>query len=158
MKRLAFAFIPAFLGLLVMAGSAGAQQKPLKDQLIGTWTLVSSNAYGEKPLGIQMFDASGHFAVILLRADVPKYTANNRLQATPAEQKATVDGSLASFGTYSVEGTDLKVHFDGSTFPNWKGADQKRTNVTVNGDEFRYTVPAPSGGGVSSELVWRRAK
>ena len=102
--------------------------------------------------------ASGHFSSFLTKNNIPKYVVNNRLQATPVEQKATVEGSLGYFGTYSVEGTDLKMHIDGSSFPNWTGTDQKRTNVAVNGDELRYTQPTPSTGGSETTIIWRRAK
>jgi hypothetical protein len=159
MTRIAYALISAFLGLSLTVGSARAQTKPLKDQIVGTWMLVSAKSYGDNPLGTWMFDPNGHFAAILMRKDVATYASGNRLQTTPVEQKATVDGTIAFFGTYTADGTDLKFHVDGSTFPNWKGTDQKRSNVTVNGDEFRYTQPTPSSGGAEPEQnVWRRAK
>ena len=95
---------------------------------------------------------------MLMRSDLPKYASNNRTQGAPAEYKATVDGSLAYFGTYSVSGTDLNLHIEGSTFANWTGTDQKRTNIAVAGDEFKYTQPAPSGGGPATVIVWKRVK
>jgi hypothetical protein len=146
------------LGLVFSLSGAVAQTKSLKDQLVGTWTLVSTDAYGANPKGSYMFDANGRFSAILMRNDLPKYTSNNRTQGTSAEYKATVDGSLAYFGTYSVSGTDLNLHVEGSTFANWTGTDQKRTNVSVAGDEFKYTVSAPSGGGPAAPVVWKRVK
>jgi hypothetical protein len=146
------------LGLVFSLSSALAQTKSLKDQLVGTWTLNSTDAYGPNPKGSYMFDPNGRFSAILMRNDLPKYTSNNRTQATATEYKATVDGSLAYFGTYSVSGTELTLHVEGSTFANWTGTDQKRTNISVTGDEFKYTVPAPSGGGPAAPVVWKRAK
>ena len=50
------------------------------------------------------------------------------------------------------------VHIDGSTFPNFDGANQKRS-FTLAGDELRYTNPvATIGQGVVVEAVWKRAK
>jgi len=56
-----------------------AQQKLLKDQLVGTWTLVSSDQvrpdasklkqFGTNPKGINVFDANGRFFVMVARAD-----------------------------------------------------------------------------------------
>jgi len=103
-------------------------------------------------------EANGRFSAILMRADLPKYASNNRVQGTAAEHKSTVEGSLAYFGTYSVNGTDLNLHIEGSTFPNWTGADQKRTNISLVGDEFKYVQPLPSGGGSPTPVVWKRAK
>ena len=51
-----------------------------------------------------------------------------------------------------------------SSFPNWAGTDQKRTNFSVTGDELKYTNQAPSGGyqylvpASAPFVVWRRVK
>jgi Lipocalin-like domain len=103
---LTFSAITA-LGLIFSLGGAVAQTKSLKDQLVGTWTLFSTDAYGPSPKGSYMFDPNGRFSAILMRNDLPKYSSNNRTQGTPPEYKATVDGSLAYFGTYSVIGPNL---------------------------------------------------
>jgi Lipocalin-like domain len=146
------------LGLAFSFNSAFAQQSALKDQLVGTWTLVTAEAFGSNPKGQIIFDANGHFSAALLRETLPKIAANNRLQGTPEENKAVVGGSLVFFGTYSVNGTDLNVRVEGSSFPNWEGASQKRTNVSISGDELKYTQPSPSGGGPATVVIWKRAK
>ena len=69
-----------------------------------------------------------------------------------------VHGSIAYFGTYVLDGATLKMHVDTSTFPNWTGTEQRRTNVTLTSDELKYTNTAPSVGGAPAVLVWRRAK
>lgn len=140
---------------IALSGAAAAQSA--KD-VVGAWTLVTADAFGPNPRGVAIFEANGHFSIMLTRADLPKYASNNRTLATPAEYKATVDGSLAYFGTYSLSGTDLNLHIEGSTFANWIGGDQKRVNVSVTADEFKYVQPLPSGGGPPAPVVWRRAK
>jgi Lipocalin-like domain len=145
------------LGLAMLPGSAVAQSA--KD-LVGSWTAVSVDAYGPNPKGSLIFEANGRFSLQLMRADLPKYASNNRTQGTPAEYKITVEGSISYFGTYSVSGTDLMLHVEGSTFPNWTGTDQKRVNLAVTADELKYTNPTPSGGpaGAAIPLVWKRLK
>jgi hypothetical protein len=145
------------LGLAMLPGSAVAQSA--KD-LVGSWTAVSVDAYGPNPKGSLIFEANGRFSLQLMRADLPKYASNNRTQGTPAEYKTTVEGSISYFGTYSVSGTDLMLHVEGSTFPNWTGTDQKRVNLAVTADELKYTNPTPSGGpaGAAIPLVWKRLK
>src|ERR1700682_242198 len=128
----------AALGLALSAGIAVAQSATA---LVGSWTAVSVDAYGPNPKGSLIFEANSRFSLQLMRADLPKYASNNRTQGTPAEYKATVEGSLAYFGTYTVSGTDLNVHIEGSTFPNWIGTDQKRINLSVTGDELKYNQP-----------------
>jgi hypothetical protein len=148
-------FMMTALALMLMAGYAAAQSA--KD-LVGAWSLSSADAFGPAPKGALIFEANGRFSAMLMRAELPKYASNNRTQATPAEYKATVDGSIAYFGTYSVSGTDLNFHIEGSTFPNWTGNDQKRINMSVAGDELKYIQPIPSGGGAAIAVVWKRVK
>jgi hypothetical protein len=149
------ALVITALGFVLSAGHAAAQSA--KD-LVGAWTLSSAEAFGPAPKGSLILEANGRFSAMLMRNDLPKYASNNRTQGAPAEYKATVDGSLAYFGTHSVSGTDLNLHIEGSTFANWTGTDQKRTNIAVTGDEFKYTQPAPSGGGPPTVIVWKRVK
>jgi Lipocalin-like domain len=105
------------LGLVLSVNHAPAQ---LAKDIVGTWTIESAgDAYSSTPRGSLILTANGRYSLQLLRPDLPKYASNNRTKGTPAEYKATVEGSLSYFGTYSVNGTDLTLHVEGSTFPNW---------------------------------------
>ena len=145
----------AALGLALTAGDAAALSE---NDLVGTWTLVSADQWGPNPKGVMIFDAGGHVAAQLMRSDLPKYKSDNRSEGTPEEYKATVQGMIAFYGTYAVSGTDLLFHYEGCSFPNWIGVDQKRTNVTLNGDDLKWTQPTPSAGGPPAPIVWKRAK
>jgi hypothetical protein len=153
-----------FLGVVLSASEVFAQST--KD-LAGTWTLVSSvteqggnktDTYGPNPKGILMVDANGRYVITFARANLPKVASNNRTTATPEENKAIVQGSVAHFGTLSVNAADQTITFkiETSTFPNNDGTEQKRP-FTVTGDELQWTVPAASGGGTAT-TVWKRAK
>jgi Lipocalin-like domain len=158
----------ALLCLAFPGSDAFAQGKSLKEQLVGTWTMVSNvnmhpdgskfEALGPNPRGVFMLDANGHFAITLLGEGRRKFASNNRLESTPDENKSVVQGAIAYFGTYTVNEADhtLNFHIERCTFPNWDGTDQKRS-VTITGDEMKYTNTAASGGG-KAELVWKRAK
>ena len=149
------------LGLTLFADNAAAQSA--KD-LVGSWAPVSVDAYGPNPKGSLVFEANGRYSLLLIRPDLMRYLSNIRTQGTPTEYKNTVEGSLSHLGTYSVSGTDLIFHVEASTFPNWTGTDQKRINLSVNGDELKYTNLAPSGGyrylvpADAPFVVWRRIK
>lgn len=147
-------FAVVSLGVTLALSPAVAQSSM---DLIGTWTLVSADGLGPSPKGSLMFDKDGHFSAIFLRADLPKYASNNRSQGTADGYRAIANGSIAAFGTYTLDGTDLNLHIDGSTFPNWIGADRKRTSVTISASELRYTQPTPSAGGRPAVIVWKRA-
>ena len=143
------------LGLALLGGNAVAQSA--KD-LVGTWTPVSVEIFGPNPKGNLTLDANGHFSLQLLRADLKNVAANKRDMGTPEENQAIVHGSIAYYGTYTMNGTDLVLHIEACSFPNWSGTDQKRTNVILTADQLTYTNPAPSvGSGKSNVLVWKRA-
>jgi hypothetical protein len=158
----------ALLCLALPGSDAFAQGKSLKEQVVGTWTMVSNagihpdgskyEPLGPNPRGVFMLDANGHFAITLLGEGRRKFASNNRLESTPDENKSVVQSAIAYFGTYTVNEADhaLNFHIERCTFPNWDGTDQKRS-VTITGDEMKYTNTAASGGG-KAELVWKRAK
>ena len=157
------------LGTALLPGNAVAQQKTLKEQLVGTWTLVSAETtaqdgtktalFGTNPKGIVMFDAGGRFAQIQVRADRPKFKANNRLQGTPEENKAALAGGVGQFGTWTINESDknLNVHMDAVVhYPNEEGTDQKRL-ISLTADELKIINPLTGEGG-RAELVYQRAK
>jgi hypothetical protein len=158
----------ATLGLTLLLGDAIAQRKSLKDQLIGTWTFVSSTGkltdgsptWGTNPMGTLIFTENGRFSVQIMRSDRAKFASNNRMKGTPEEIKAMVEGTISYFGTYTVDeaGKILTYKIEGASFPNWNGTDQKRPIVSLTSDELKYSNPAPSIGGPTTELTWKRAK
>lgn len=155
------------LGFAAIPGSAISQQKSLKDQLVGTWTFVSSTTrlpdgspvWGSNPKGLTIFTENGRYSSHIVRSDRPKFAANSRAKGTPEENKAAVLGGIASFGTYTVdEGKKtFTIRFEGSSYPNLEGTEQTRP-FTITGDELKVTNPAPSIGGSPSEITYRRAK
>jgi hypothetical protein len=152
----ALASVVAFL-----PGSAISQPKSLKDQLVGTWMMLSARnlkpdgssdyIFGPNGKGILIFQQNGRFAFVLINPDVPKFASNNRVAATAEELKAAYQGSFASFGRFSVDESDRSFvfHFEYSTFPNYNGADQKRYVKAISADEFEIRSEATPIGGVS---------
>jgi lipocalin-like protein len=158
-----------FLIVALPAANAASQQAEgtLKEQLVGTWLLVSNynerpdgskfEPLGANPIGMLIFDENGRMSSQLMRSGLPKFASNNRQEGTPEENKAIVQGVLCYFGTYSVNEADhtLNFHIESSSFPNWNGTDQKRS-FTITGDELTYISPGASGG--TAHVVWKRAK
>jgi Lipocalin-like domain len=156
------------LGLALLGSDAAAQQKSLKDQLTGAWVIVSTDQmspdgtkhqlFGPSPKGVLVLDASGQYVQIIVRPGRPKFKANNRQQGTAEENQAAVQGTTATFGTWSVdEGSKtLVVRIEGGMYPNQDGTESKRP-VSVSGDELKITNPATASG-MKSDNVWRRAK
>jgi hypothetical protein len=158
----------AALGVASMTSSTvGQPAKSDKERFIGTWTLVSltsgegvnqTQPYGPNPKGTMMADANGRFSITVVRSDLPKVASNNRMSGTPEENKAIVQGSIAYFGTYSIDEAThvLTVNVEGSTYPNFTGGTQTRI-LSFDGDEVTYFNPTPSMGG-SAKVTYRRAK
>jgi hypothetical protein len=134
---------------------------------VGSWVFVSGGAklpdgksvWGDNPKGLLIFTENGRYSSQIMRSDLPKFASGNRLQGTPEENKAIVQGSVASFGTYTVDeqGKTFTVRWEANTFPNQMGQSQTRS-FTISGDELRISNPAPSAGGPPSELIYRRDK
>lgn len=160
----------ALLGaMLGDAPDAWAQQQTsgLKDQVIGTWSLMEqwveqdgkkTQRFGLNPKGLAIYEGNGRFVSILLRPDLPKFVSNNAMAGTAEENQAVVRGSTAFYGTWSVNDSEgsLGIRIDGSTFPNWDGQDQKR-GVSISGDDMKVCTPGAQIGGTAC-AIWKRVK
>ena len=154
------------LTLLVCLGTAATTAAQTAKDMIGTWRLVSDvntasdggkvEPFGHTPEGIAIFDSGGHFAIVISRSDLQKFASNNRMQGTPEENKAIVQGSIGFFVMYAVADDVIVQHIEGGTWPSWMGTDQKRTITSFAKDEQTWTTVASFGG--KSELRWRRVK
>jgi hypothetical protein len=159
----------AILSLFV-ASRSWAQEKGAASakQLVGHWSLVSNvnekdgkktDVLGPNPKGLFIYDSSGRYAIQMFRADLPKVASNNRVTATAEENKAIVQGSLAHYGTYTVnekEGT-FTIKQEAGTYANLVGAGQLR-KFLITGDELKMTAPYPSAGAGTNYLTLKRLK
>jgi hypothetical protein len=94
-----------------------------------------------------------------MRSDRPKYAIDSFgqiAQATAEENKATAQGAMTYFGTYSVNEAErtIDIRVEASSFPNWNGSEQKRSFGTE--DQLKLTVRPPRGGSV--DVLWKRAR
>jgi len=159
----------AAVTIAMLPDSTTAQQKSIKDQLVGAWTFVSAfdfypdgrkdDRWEANPKGVFIFDATGHYAFFISRADLPKIAGNSPFKATAEESQAIMRGLGASFGTYTVNEAEkiLITRVEGGIFPNQIGAEQRRVIVSLTADELKYTNQATTTG-VRAESIWRRAK
>jgi Lipocalin-like domain len=148
---------------------AGSSAKTAKERLVGSWRLASLTVgegddqilpYGPSPKGFMMVDANGRFMITVVRSDLPNFAANNRMRGTPDENNSIVQGSIAYYGTYTIDEATrvITVQVEGSTFPNFTGGTQTRI-LSFNGDdEVTYLNPTPSHGGAPAKVTYRRAK
>src|SRR5262245_25229560 len=137
------------LTFALLPSSAVGQQKPSKDQLVGTWTLVSTDNtqnFGANPKGMLVFDGNGRYSLVFMRSDLPKFAAS-------AADKGTAEEN------YTVNEADKTItsRAEGSWFPNQVGTEAKRIITSLTADELKYTNPATALG-TTAHTVWRRGK
>ena len=152
----------AAFGVVLPLGNAMAQQKSLKEQLVGTWTLASvtevyqdgrkENPWGPAVKGAVSFDGNGKVLLMIIGADLPAPSGK------PQESSRMV---VAYFGTYSVDEAAKTVTYtaERATTPNFDGLARK-ASVTLSGDELVQTsasIATPQGT-FTPNLVFKRAK
>ena len=171
MSRFITFAVVATTGLAVgfMPGAAFGQQRSLKEQLVGVWTLVSADVtpvggakrqdFGANPKGILILDAGGRYALVQGSADRPKFKDANNLRtgATTEEFAAAARGFAANFGSWSVNEADKALirSYEIALIPNNDGLESK-VSVTMAGDELKLSGTAANGARV--DAVYRRAK
>ena len=151
------------LGLALLAVNAVAQQKTLKETIVGTWSVASVsdhyedgkkiNPWGAGMSGNLTFDNSGHFSQILIGEQQPAMKSNDPRRADAL--------AIAYFGSYTVNEADkvVSVKVEHATNSSRNGADQKWT-VTISADALSL-VGSPrkdDKGTFSPHLEVKRAK
>jgi len=158
-----FAVGAVLAGLLSAPGIALGQS--LKEQIVGAWRQVSiyieeggvkAQPYGENPVGLAVFDRSGYVISFLSKPELPKFAAKNRLKGTDEEYRGVMQGMIAGFGTYTIDGDTVTIKWLASSYPNRAGTTEKRTYKIV-GDEMTAVNPTASSGGTSYQK-WVRVK
>jgi hypothetical protein len=165
-------FFAALLAAGLCVGSAAAQSaKSMREQIVGTWQFVIAEIttadgkktlpFGDHPKGMLIFTPDGHFSQVHVSGGLPRIASNNRLAGTDADNKAIVQGTLALFGTYTVDEQKktLTFNIEASTFPNQEGTSQTRSIDRLTADEFRNTNPgAARDGPALASNFYTRAK
>lgn len=146
--------LPGLL-LMAMASVATAQPSP---SIVGTWRVVQFDnigngkvfhRFGEKPLGLFVYTANGYVAIQISNPANPicigpgtKYGWGRRdetnLPACTAKQmQALIDGTIAYWGTYSVnQAAGVVIHHVKSDLGNGYAGSDKRRPFRLDGDRL----------------------
>jgi hypothetical protein len=142
----------------------------IKEQLIGTWRLISvcairqsdgevKHPFGKRSVGQLMYDSIGNMSVVIMRPERPRSSINDKSQATTGEIKSAFEGFEAYFGAYKIDEEKKIVihHIKGSSFPNWEGTAQTRF-AELSGNQLTLRTPPLSyrGETFTWKLVWER--
>jgi hypothetical protein len=132
--------------LLAAIAATGVPARAEDNPLVGTWRLVSferqnvdtkavSQGYGGNAMGYVIYTPDGHVSFMVVDA---KRKSPAQAYATDAEAISLYRTMNAYFGTYRVEGDQIKIHLDLS-------ADQSDFDTTrtfkINGDRLTSTTP-----------------
>jgi len=164
---LSISAIVAF-SLALLPGGAVGQQKSIKEQIVGAWTLVSFDSFdssgakipnmeGGNLKGQYIFADNGRMSLQVI-SEYPKLASNDRMKTTAAEEKAIAHGILSYFGSYTINEADktVSLNIERSSFPNQVAPSVKRV-ATFTGDELKLDNPGRLAGG-RTVMVWRRVK
>ena len=143
--------------LVLLSTGVVAQQKSLKEQIQGPWSLAScnsTNAKGEKAVNC----ASNNPRGILILAGNGNYASTT---IAGGRKDTDAPGVAANFGTWSVNEADktLTLHPVGARNPTIEGKDIK-LNISLNGEELKTTGDISVAGNQVAHLdsSYRRFK
>lgn len=156
-------------GAAYLPASAPAQEPSLKDQLVGSWEIVSDDTigpngekrpvFGEKLHGILIFSANGYFALVASDAARPQWKEKLRSQVTDAEYKTTALGLFAQSGKWSIdENSKMLIKVMTSAFNPANEEKTTKLPISLQGDELTITDPASPAAGGSAVEIYHRAK
>ena len=154
------------LGFLMTGLPTSASAESIRDQILGTWALVSNSdqnsdgtpKWGNNREGSLIFESNGRYSFVIIRSDLPKFAANSADKGTSEENASVVHGSFANFGTFTVDDEVKKsftTNIEASIYPNIVGRSLTRTITAIGPDELQYTNAATATG-ASANAVWRK--
>jgi Lipocalin-like domain len=154
---------------LTLSGVAFAQQKPVKEEIVGAWTLVSVTSemddgskgepFGPSPKGIYHILERRPFFALSIKRRHSEDSANDRAKATPEEAQTIVASSIAHYGTYSIDENTkvILVNLAASTYASVAAIpNQKRTITLLTSDELKFDDPRTPNG-MTLRSTWKRA-
>ncbi|HTF53191.1 MAG TPA: lipocalin-like domain-containing protein [Pseudonocardia sp.] len=154
-----------------MSADANAENRSLRERLVGSWRLVSYEArqddgrrviypLGKDARGYILYTPDGYMSAQIMQPDRPPYRAPDPSGGTLTESAQASRGYLAYSGPYHVEGDSIVVHEPQvSLFPNWVDEIQSRRAVLSDRRlELSATEPVLFGEDLlTAVLVWERA-
>ncbi len=142
----------------------------VRDRLIGTWMLVSTEErlkngttrpfkeVGPNGRGYLMYTADGHMCAALMRPGRPKW--KNYEEPTREEKIAAIDGLVAYCGRFEVDEAKQAVYHypEVAWSPNYLGTKQTRPYKFENGLLVFSSTETGDPQVESWNITWRKAK
>jgi len=153
-RKVAVVVVAIVASLTLSMSAALAQQKSLRDRIVGTWKLVSVDSVrpngqtlnfwmGLHPTGLIIYQPNGYMAVQIMH-DPRAMFAKTPPTSTPTydELKNAFFGYYAYWGTYTINEADSSVvhSVQGSLLPGEVGLNYKRF-LSIDGTKLIVTTP-----------------
>ena len=155
--------------IVIVAALAGTASGQGKDDLVGTWKLVSAWStrpngervvlYGKHPIGFLTYTKEVRMSAMLTDSDRPPLSSEDRIAAPAAERAAAFSNFAAYAGTFRIEGGRVIHHVEISSLQNLVGTDQVR-QMKLEGNRLTLWPPPRTFGGEQrvNELIWERLR
>ena len=151
-----------------MQSQSKESQQTVRDKIVGTWTLVSTEErlrdgttrpypdLGSNASGYLMYSNDGHMCAMLMKPSRPKW--NDDIYPSDAEKLTAGSGFTAYCGAYSI---DEKVHVithhpELSYSPNFIGTDQPRP-YRFEGNRLVFSGTEKDGEVERWTIVWEKS-
>lgn len=144
-------------------------QKYIKDDIIGSWKLVSwkytneegktVDFFGERPMGILTYDPSGYMNAQLMRSDRQNFRSESLTGGSAEEISAAYLSYAAYYGRFFEKSPGEIIHeVEGSLFPNWVGHEEIRYGK-IEGEYLILSTPPIDAQGkkIVFKVTWKRA-
>jgi Lipocalin-like domain len=154
---------------LCASSAFGETESEIRDRLVGTWRLVSTEEvlkdgssrpmqYGPRGKGFLMYQRDGFMCADLVNPDRPKWA--DPLHLTADEKAAVADGTFAYCGRYEI---DVKlrqiVHLpEVATSPAYVGSRQVRPYSFENGRLVLGDVEKEDPEVARWKIVWEKVR
>jgi hypothetical protein len=134
-------------------------------RFLGAWALVSCEhrwssgevvkLFGDDPLGLLLYETSGHMSAQLSVATPKRFAGEDFLQASDLEAAEAWRKYIGYWGTFQVyPDQSLIVHrVEGCSFANWIGTEQHRHFRFDDSNRLILEAESPSG---HTMLVWQK--
>ena len=167
MRKVALVFMAC---LFSNAGRAQSSVAEVKQRLVGTWKVISSQrtlkdgrkafdpALGPHGMGFLIYSADGHMCAELMNPDRPAW--KNSLKPTDHEKVSAYDGFFAYCGRYEIDAEKhVLVHMpEVSMTQNYVGTSQIRP-FRFDGERMILADKAINDPEVESwQVVWEKVK
>lgn len=153
---------PLLLLLLgaLSGSSVAAEQKSMKDRLVGTWTLISiSNESGSEDKRRPVSPPAKYTTIFEPNGRVTStMTAAVTVQQLDGKPRPDTIKTVTFSGTYAVDDTNRSVTYQperGSL--GFVVATDPKTVVTIKGNQFEQVLHSP-GSSATTREVWQRLK